>query len=230
MIEKTDAPPPSAAGGASPRQPAAADKPRFALFVATACGLGYIPFAPGTFGSLAGVVLALLPQWLIYGTLAVTRGTGLVYKTLTNPFLEGSLDPLLLSQCLLVAVIAVAGIWTASRSARFWGEHDPQRVVVDEVSGQHLALIVGALLPTHDHVYAYLPPKTWIALVSMDGPPLSWKYLLLGLILFRAFDIWKPFPVRQAESLPGGWGIMADDWVAAIYAGLGLWIARAAGI
>ncbi len=57
-----------------------------------------------------------------------------------------------------------------------------------------------------------------------------WKYLLLGFILFRLFDIWKPFPVRQAESLPGGWGIMADDWVAAVYAGIGLWIARAAGL
>ena len=55
---------------------------------------------------------------------------------------------------------------------------------------------------------------------------LNWKYLMLGFILFRGFDIWKPFPVRQAESLPGGWGIMADDWAAAIYAAAGLWIAR----
>jgi len=43
----------------------------------------------------------------------------------------------------------------------------------------------------------------------------NWKYLLLGFILFRAFDIWKPFPARQAESLPGGLeSIMADDWIA----------------
>ena len=55
----------------------------------------------------------------------------------------------------------------------------------------------------------------------------NWKYLLLGFILFRVFDIWKPWPVRQAEKLPGGWGIMADDWVAGIYAALGLWLARA---
>ncbi len=59
---------------------------------------------------------------------------------------------------------------------------------------------------------------------------LSWKYLLLGFILFRLFDIWKPFPARQAESLPGGWGIMTDDWIAGIYAAIGLWIARAAGL
>jgi phosphatidylglycerophosphatase A len=59
---------------------------------------------------------------------------------------------------------------------------------------------------------------------------LNWKYLLLGFILFRVFDIWKPFPARQAEWLPGGWGIMADDWIAGIYAAIGLWIARAVGL
>ena len=59
---------------------------------------------------------------------------------------------------------------------------------------------------------------------------LSWKFLLAGFILFRVFDIWKPFPARKAESLPGGWGIMADDWIAAIYAALGLWLLRALGL
>lgn len=59
---------------------------------------------------------------------------------------------------------------------------------------------------------------------------LNWKYLLLGFILFRLFDIWKPFPARQAESLPGGWGIMTDDWIAGVYAALGLWLARAVGM
>ncbi|MGH9708027.1 MAG: phosphatidylglycerophosphatase A [Candidatus Acidiferrales bacterium] len=48
-------------------------------------------------------------------------------------------------------------------------------------------------------------------------------------MLFRVFDIWKPFPVRQAESLPGGWGIMADDWLAGIYAALILWGVHAIG-
>jgi phosphatidylglycerophosphatase A len=58
----------------------------------------------------------------------------------------------------------------------------------------------------------------------------NWKFLLAGFILFRVFDIWKPFPARQAESLPGGWGIMADDWIAAVYAALGLWLLRALGL
>src|ERR1700675_3316642 len=55
--------------------------------------------------------------------------------------------------------------------------------------------------------------------------PLYWKTYLLGFILFRALDIWKPFPARQLERLPGGWGIMADDWMAGIYAALVLRVA-----
>lgn len=101
--------------------------------------------------------------------------------------------------------IALLGIWTSGRTAQFTQTKDPQFVVVDEVSGQLLTYMV-ALAPA------------------------NWKYLLLGFILFRVFDIWKPFPARQAEALPGGWGIMADDWIAGIYAGLGLWLARALGL
>jgi phosphatidylglycerophosphatase A len=58
---------------------------------------------------------------------------------------------------------------------------------------------------------------------------LNWKYLVAGFILFRVFDIWKPFPARRAELLPGGLGIMADDWIAGAYAALGLWLIRALG-
>lgn len=55
--------------------------------------------------------------------------------------------------------------------------------------------------------------------------PLYWKTYLFGFILFRLFDIWKPFPARQLEQLPGGWGIMADDWMAGIYAAIVLRVA-----
>ena len=81
-------------------------------------------------------------------------------------------------------------------------------MVVDEVSGQHLTLLLGGGL----------------------GAALSWKYLLLGFILFRVFDTWKPYPAWRAEALRGGWGIMADDWVAGIYAAIALWIARLLGL
>jgi phosphatidylglycerophosphatase A len=49
---------------------------------------------------------------------------------------------------------------------------------------------------------------------------LKWTVLLAGFLLFRLFDIWKPFPIRRLEKLPGGWGIMADDWLAGIYAAI----------
>jgi phosphatidylglycerophosphatase A len=48
----------------------------------------------------------------------------------------------------------------------------------------------------------------------------NWKYLLFGFVFFRIFDIWKPFPLRRLENLPGGWGIMADDWMAGVYAAI----------
>jgi len=106
---------------------------------------------------------------------------------------------------LIALALAIFGVAAASGVAKFTGKTDPQIVVIDEVSGQF---------------FAYL-----LALA-----PLNWKYLLLGFILFRGFDVWKPFPARQAEALPGGWGIMADDWVAGIYAALGIWIARGMGL
>jgi phosphatidylglycerophosphatase A len=103
-------------------------------------------------------------------------------------------------------LVAVVGVATAAATANYLGKKDPQVVVIDEVSGQLISYIgIGAAAP-------------------------NWKYLLLGFILFRVFDIWKPFPARQAESLPGGLGIMADDWIAGVYAALGLWIARSIGL
>jgi phosphatidylglycerophosphatase A len=102
-------------------------------------------------------------------------------------------------------------------------------VVIDEVSGQHLSLLIGLAIPVWWKPTATVSYDHMLGLISFHSV-LNWKYLLLGLILFRVFDIWKPFPARQAESLPGGWGIMADDWIAGVYAAIGLWIARAAGL
>jgi len=224
MNEKTDAPQ-AAASVASPGNSAAAEKsatarkPRFALFIATACGLGYIPKAPGTFGSLAGLALAALPFWLFIAAVLILGGVG---------FREGS-DPFLTMQILLGALTAVVGVWSGSKASAFWQQKDPQRVVIDEVSGQHLALLLGCGVPASKVTSGTAWVLARLGVITVHSA-LNWKYLLVGFILFRAFDIWKPFPARQAESLPGGWGIMADDWIAGIYAGIGLWIARAMGL
>jgi phosphatidylglycerophosphatase A len=210
----------SADAASQPRHVAAAgaSKPRLSILLATACGLGYVPVAPGTFGSLAGMALALLPFQL----LQVLGVTGLQSVTIN----EISVDPLLVIQTVLAIFVAFVGVLSSSRAARYWQQKDPQRVVIDEVSGQHFALLLGSVLPVWGMHAAHSWAPGALGFITYQSA-LSWKYLLLGLILFRVFDIWKPIPARQAESLRGGWGITADDWIAGIYAGLGLWAARA---
>jgi phosphatidylglycerophosphatase A len=88
-------------------------------------------------------------------------------------------------------LITVLGIPPSTVVARESGRKDPGFVVIDEVAGQMIALI---------------------------GVPINWKYLLAGFILFRSFDIVKPFPLRRLERLPGGTGIMMDDVGAGLYA------------
>ena len=200
-------------------------KPRFAIFIATAAGLGYFPKAPGTLGSLAGVAVSLLPWWIFVLAIAATGDLRIGGWAAGTEF-----DPFLICQCVLLIVIAAIGTLASNQVSVYWREKDPQRVVIDEVSGQHLALLLGCGVPVPlkvaQHVWTSLTPLGLVAIAA----PINWKYLLLGFILFRLFDIWKPFPARQAESLPGGWGIMADDWIAGLYAAIGLWIARAAGL
>jgi phosphatidylglycerophosphatase A len=169
--------------------------PHFALFVATAGGLGYFPKAPGTLGSLVGVA--------IFGFFDYFAPLNILPKS--NHMLSARALWVATWMLPLTLLIAAVGVWASSQVEKRFGEKDPQYVVIDEVSGQHLTYVLALALGT-------------------------WKYLLLGFILFRVFDIWKPFPARQAESLPGGWGIMADDWIAGIYAAIGLWLARAAGL
>ena len=83
------------------------------------------------------------------------------------------------------------GIPAATKVSRSLASKDPQIIVIDEVAGQMIALI---------------------------AVPLAWKTFLAGFILFRAFDITKPPPVRQLEKLPEGVGIVADDLAAGVYA------------
>jgi phosphatidylglycerophosphatase A len=96
----------------------------------------------------------------------------------------------------VVALIGLApAIWAADRMARDTGSKDPQTVVVDEVIGQWIAL---AGSPSLDH----------------------WGYWLAAFVLFRAFDILKPPPIRALEKIPGGAGIVMDDVMAGIFAAL----------
>jgi phosphatidylglycerophosphatase A len=128
-------------------------------------GAGLAPVAPGTVGSLLGVLLA----W-------ITRDMGLIPQISTAVFLF------------------VAGIWICGESSRRLGIHDHGGIVWDEIAGMYVVLIV-------------TPMAIW-----------AW---ILAFGLFRAFDIVKPWPIRDLDHrLGGGLGIMLDDLVAALYAAL----------
>lgn len=170
--------------------------------------MGYLPLAPGTWGSAVGVAL-------VAGVAAATRS-------------ESAPLPLVAEFTLVLALAAIGLLASESVVEADPSNTDPGYVVIDEVSGQAIALVVGLALS------AWTAPPHGVPLVAkisatLASSLLNWKYLLAGFILFRVFDIWKPFPARRAELLPGGLGIMADDWIAGAYAALGLWLIRALG-
>ena len=140
---------------------------RLAVFISTAGYCGYFPFAPGTVGSAAGLVVYLLVWW-----------TG-------SPLVEIGL---------IVALFA-AGVWAGTISERYFGGIDPGPIVVDEVVGM---------------------------LITLAFIPVGWSGALAGFVLFRVFDVFKPWPASSLERLHGGLGVMADDAMAAVYANLSL--------
>src|ERR1700692_3882281 len=171
-------------------------KPHISLLLATWFGLGYLPKAPGTWGSLGGVGISLLGAWISFRRSDFQLHIGPHVYFWTSGLFTAHIH------VAVAVLISVIGVIVAGRAARYAQVGAPQWVVIDEVSGQLITY------------YLFF----WVL-------PLNWKSWLMGFILFRAFDIWKPFPARQLEHLPGGWGIMADDWMAGIYAAIVLRVA-----
>lgn len=135
---------------------------RLAVFIATCAYVGYVPVAPGTFGSAAGLAV-----------LAAVRASG-------SPTIELT----------AIVVLFAVGVWSAGLAERYFGGVDPGPIVMDEVAGMLITL-------------AFLP-------VSVTGA-------IVGFLVFRVLDVVKPWPSGRFERLPGGWGVMADDGMAAIY-------------
>jgi phosphatidylglycerophosphatase A len=94
----------------------------------------------------------------------------------------------------LFLLFCLLGIWAASRATELFRNKDPQQAVVDEVIGQ---LITFLFVPFF----------------------ISWQFILAGFLLFRLFDIWKPYPIDSLQNLPAGIGVCADDILAGVYAG-----------
>ena len=134
-------------------------------------GVGYLPLAPGTWGSLVAVGIFL-------GFVQVFKGNALIAVVLVS-----------------IVVVTFAGIWAASRTEALANRKDPSKVVVDEVAGQLISLF----------------PLTLFTQWSIVA-------VIISFILFRFFDIVKPYPARRLEALKGGLGIMCDDLIAGVYA------------
>lgn len=135
---------------------------RLGLFIATCGYLGYVPVAPGTFGSAAGLVV-----------LAAVRWSG-------SPALELT----------VIILLFAVGVWSANAAERHFGGVDPAPVILDEVVGMLITL-------------AFLP-------VNITGA-------VVGFLLFRLFDVVKPWPANRLEAVRGGLGVMADDAMAGVY-------------
>ena len=135
---------------------------RLAFAIATVFKAGYIPIAPGTVGSIIG----LLVFWLI--------------KDYTSFTIE----------MFVAAALFFAGVWASTIVEQVLERHDPGVVIVDEVVGMLVALML-------------LPPTITV--------------MFLAFLLFRVFDIIKPYPARWCEQLSRGWGIMMADVVAGLY-------------
>ena len=209
-------------------------KPRFALLVATAFGVGYVPQAPGTFGSLVGVVTAALTALFflrpsdigdLFSQERLMESTLMDHHFLVPGADIHNVQLIVPVTCaiLLVVLLSLIGVWSAGKAAQFSGVQDPQHVVIDEVAGQHITLILPLIPIALPNLAAHMDFSDYAIYSALSL--LNWKYLLAGFVLFRLFDIWKPFPVRNLEKLPGGWGVMADDWLAGVYAAILLKVA-----
>lgn len=167
-------------------------KDYLALVIAT-CGVGYLPLAPGTWGSLLAVG---------------------AYCYVSASLLGGSIDTpeiidankFIIGQLIAIVLITIVGVWAGSRTERLSVSKDPGKVVIDEVAGQLIALL---------------------PLPLTRGQPIM---LLVAFLLFRFFDIVKPYPARRLEGLHGGLGIMLDDIVAGVYAAVVVAVALALGL
>src|SRR4030042_4544898 len=143
-------------------------------WIATGFGLGRLPVAPGTWGSLPPAIGFGLMTW-----------QGVSWQTTAA----------------VMAILAITGcaacILCAPASIAARGKNEPGEVVMDEFAGQALTFLAAPLLL----------PRSLSGLESL-------LFALAGFLLFRAFDIFKPWPIRRLERLPVGWGILADDLAA----------------
>jgi phosphatidylglycerophosphatase A len=158
------------------------------VFIAQGFGIGRIPFAPGTWGTLLGFAWVAL----------------LFSSTSLWIYLAGT----------LFGVVAAA--YVCGRAEKIMNQKDPGSVVLDEIIAIPICVIAAALMPLFPWPQDGAP-ETWLRFICDLS---SWSGIVSHFLLFRLFDIWKPWPVRQSQTLPGGWGVVMDDVLAAVYVNL----------
>jgi phosphatidylglycerophosphatase A len=104
---------------------------------------------------------------------------------------------------LFVLVLLVLSIYIAGQAEKIYQKKDDQRIVIDEIIGLQVTMLPMAI---------------------------NILNLCVAFVLFRIFDIWKPFPVKNLQGLPGGWGVVIDDLAAGIYAGAVMWLLKFGGV
>lgn len=139
-------------------------KDKIIKILATGFGAGLSPIAPGTAGTLVGIIICLFCY------------------PLPGPF-----------RFFFVVAISAVSVYVAGQAETLYGKTDDQRIVIDEIAGFQVAMLPVAITGLH---------------------------LLLAFVLFRIFDIWKPFPLKRLQNFHGGRGVVADDLGAGVYAGI----------
>ena len=173
----------------------------FSTIVATCFGVGFVPFAPGTFGSLLAFPLYFILTYLMI----IIKGG-----------ISGLASPDLINSILVINVgLFFLGAWAADTYSRNTGKQDPKEVVIDEVVGQLLTIcLVVLLLP-------YIGGEALQKIEKLGISPFNFALLnlLFAFIFFRIFDISKPWPINYIDKkYKNALGVMFDDVLAAIFA------------
>jgi phosphatidylglycerophosphatase A len=147
---------------------------KWKLWIAQGFGIGRIPVAPGTFGSILGVAFFAV---LLCGHSVTVIIAGVI-------------------------ICSALSVWLCGEAEKILGQTDPGSVVLDEIAAMPLCFLGSTIL-------IGAKPELYFR----DG----WPFTAAVFVAFRIFDVWKPWPVKQSQRLPGGWGVTVDDLLAAVY-------------
>lgn len=132
------------------------------------------------------------------GTVGSVLGV-LIFIGLIQIFPQNNLSGFIINS-IIVTILFFIGVFVSNSAEKLYSKKDPGEIVIDEIVG---CLVFLLFSPGWQTIFGFNCPRIW--------------YIIVGFLIFRIFDIIKPFPAYQSQQLPGGWGIMVDDLIAGIY-------------